>query len=108
MPAHAPASRASCTVRIVPATLGDDGPILGCAWLARQTLREPVPTRLSRDASSGLASAERKHLEAVEGRVFDVQRFRCMAVPEFARTCSSRVRHALPVVRQPGITAAYP
>ncbi len=25
-------------VRIAPAALGDDGPILGCAWLARQTL----------------------------------------------------------------------
>jgi glucokinase len=24
-------------VRIVPAALGDDGPILGCGWLARQT-----------------------------------------------------------------------
>jgi hypothetical protein len=27
-------------VRIVPAELGDDGPILGCGWLARQTLAE--------------------------------------------------------------------
>ena len=27
-------------VRIVPAELGDEGPILGCGWLARQTLAE--------------------------------------------------------------------
>jgi len=27
-------------VRIVPAELGDDGPLLGCGWLARQTLSE--------------------------------------------------------------------
>ncbi|NJN92815.1 MAG: ROK family protein [Anaerolineales bacterium] len=28
----------AATVRIVPASLGDDGPILGCGWLARQAL----------------------------------------------------------------------
>jgi glucokinase len=28
-----------CRVRIVPTALGDDGPILGCAWLARRVLR---------------------------------------------------------------------
>jgi predicted NBD/HSP70 family sugar kinase len=27
-------------VRIMPAELWDDGPILGCAWLARQALRD--------------------------------------------------------------------
>jgi hypothetical protein len=27
-------------VRIAPAGLGDDGPILGCGWLARQALLE--------------------------------------------------------------------
>jgi hypothetical protein len=25
-------------VRIVPTALGDDGPLLGCAWLARQAV----------------------------------------------------------------------
>jgi glucokinase len=28
-------------VRIVPAALADDGPILGCGWLARQALERP-------------------------------------------------------------------
>jgi glucokinase len=28
----------ACQVRIMPVALGDDGPILGCAWLARQRL----------------------------------------------------------------------
>jgi glucokinase len=35
VPLHAYASVA-CRVRIVPTTLGDDGPVLGCAWLARR------------------------------------------------------------------------
>jgi glucokinase len=30
----------AATVRILPATLGDDGPILGCGWLARQISRQ--------------------------------------------------------------------
>jgi len=30
----------SATVRIVANELGEDGPILGCGWLARQTLIE--------------------------------------------------------------------
>jgi glucokinase len=30
----------SCRVRIVATELGDDGPILGCGWLARQILRQ--------------------------------------------------------------------
>ena len=29
----------ACKVRIAPVALGDDGPILGCGWLARQVLR---------------------------------------------------------------------
>jgi predicted NBD/HSP70 family sugar kinase len=28
-------------VRIVASELGDDGPILGCSWLARQALGQP-------------------------------------------------------------------
>ncbi len=30
----------AATVRILPAALGDDGPILGCGWLARQISRQ--------------------------------------------------------------------
>jgi hypothetical protein len=30
----------SSRVRIMPAELGDDGPILGCGWLARQSLKK--------------------------------------------------------------------
>lgn len=29
----------ACNVRIVPVALGDDGPILGCGWLARELLK---------------------------------------------------------------------
>jgi glucokinase len=29
----------ACKVRIAPVALGDDGPSLGCGWLARQVLR---------------------------------------------------------------------
>ena len=39
VPQHAHRSVAS-RVRIVASELADDGPILGCAWLARQALRE--------------------------------------------------------------------
>lgn len=34
----------SARVRIVPTALGDDGPILGCAWLARQLVAGPLLT----------------------------------------------------------------
>jgi glucokinase len=43
---HAVSSR----VRIVPSQVGDDGPILGCGWLARQTL-----------SGSALASTKTTH-----------------------------------------------
>jgi glycyl-radical enzyme activating protein/glucokinase-like ROK family protein len=61
-----------CGVQIVATELGDDGPILGCAWLARQALSEhKQPT----SKPQRIAISERDRLEKVEGVVFDVQRF---------------------------------
>jgi glucokinase len=37
---HCSYQSVSCRVRIVATELGDDGPILGCGWLARQILRQ--------------------------------------------------------------------
>jgi glycyl-radical enzyme activating protein/glucokinase-like ROK family protein len=63
-----------CEIRILPTELGDDGPILGCAWLARHALCEAQPTKqLAKPVV--IASDEREELEAVAGFVFDVQRF---------------------------------
>jgi glycyl-radical enzyme activating protein/glucokinase-like ROK family protein len=63
-----------CGIQIVATELGDDGPILGCAWLARQALgevgRKNPSFKLQRSAAS-----ERERLEKVEGVVFDIQRF---------------------------------
>lgn len=63
-----------CGVKIVASDLDTDGPILGCAWLARQA------TRLSAQMSArpkprSMSSIVREQLEQVEGVVFDVQRF---------------------------------
>jgi glycyl-radical enzyme activating protein/glucokinase-like ROK family protein len=79
-----------CEIRIVPAALVNDGPILGCAWLARQALRDALPAAhttmgvttvttmgsiATAAAPGSVTSAERAALESVEGYVFDVQRF---------------------------------
>lgn len=63
-----------CEIRIVPTELGDEGPILGSAWLARQILGENRSTTHS-ITTTGIAEPERAELEAVTGFVFDVQRF---------------------------------
>ena len=63
-----------CGVQVIATELGDDGPILGCAWIARQALAESRQTAV-RSGSSRLIASERANLEQVEGMVFDVQRF---------------------------------
>ncbi len=73
LPQHAYRS-VGCGVQIIPTELGDDGPILGCAWMARDALRELGPHK-KRSTGVRLAEAERARLEKVEGVVFDVQRF---------------------------------
>jgi len=64
----------SCGIQIVATELGNDGPILGCASLAREALikfghshEAPQPKRLM--------TPERERLKKVEGVIFDVQRF---------------------------------
>lgn len=60
-------------IRIVSTELADDGPILGCAWLARQALGEArlaTPARRESPTPTDYAA-----LAEVEGLVFDVQRF---------------------------------
>ena len=65
-----------CTLGIVPAELGDDGPVLGCALLARQALHEQRRARFPDQLHDRrLTPPERATLEAVEGMVFDIQRF---------------------------------
>jgi glycyl-radical enzyme activating protein/glucokinase-like ROK family protein len=67
-----------CGVHLITSELGDDGPILGCAWLARQaqTDRKTIPTVAQPHANPArLLPSERTRLEQVEGVVFDVQRF---------------------------------
>lgn len=81
-----------CGVRIVATELGDDGPLLGCAWMARDALeisrskpagktgrvklpgeQTAVPAGGQEIAMAGVSEKER--LEAVEGTVFNIQRF---------------------------------
>ncbi len=64
----------SCEIGIVPAELGDDGPILGCAWLARQ-LRHGHGAHGGGSMPRRLTHSEQTRLEQVEGMVFDIQRF---------------------------------
>ncbi len=63
-----------CGIQILATELGDDGPILGCAWMARQAMRESGHHKKAAK-SRRLAASERTRLEKVEGVVFDVQRF---------------------------------
>jgi pyruvate formate lyase activating enzyme len=61
-------------VRILRAALADDGPLLGCAWLARQAVeagRPHTPTAHPID----LTASQRVRLEKVEGVIFDIQRY---------------------------------
>ena len=81
VPAHCYRS-VGCGVRIVATELGDDGPLLGCAWLARDALAKanaPAGTAARQPlAEPGMpppALSERARLEQVEGIIFNVQRF---------------------------------
>lgn len=63
-----------CGVRIVATELGDDGHILGCAWMARDALAEArIAAPPISDPAAQSSSAVRP--EDVEGMVFNVQRF---------------------------------
>lgn len=76
MPSHCYRS-VGCGVRIVATELGDDGHILGCAWMAREALAEERSRDMAADttgkAGSGLSAQTRP--EQVEGVLFNVQRF---------------------------------
>jgi glycyl-radical enzyme activating protein/glucokinase-like ROK family protein len=76
VPAHCYRSVGS-NVRIVATELGEDGHILGCAWLARHALAEA--SRKSAGESQAVSPAEdhstEPRLEDVEGLLFNVQRF---------------------------------
>lgn len=63
-----------CEIRIVPTELAEDGAILGCAWLAREALRNSHHSTLPAKPGT-LTPSERAALEKVEGFVFDIQRF---------------------------------
>jgi glycyl-radical enzyme activating protein/glucokinase-like ROK family protein len=63
-----------CAVRIVATELGDDGHILGCAFMAREALAESRATT-SFIAESVASSIAPSRPEDVEGMVFNVQRF---------------------------------
>ncbi len=65
-----------CAVQLLATEIGEDGPILGCAWLARQALLEAraAPPSITIARSSAI-NAEIAQLEKVSGLVFDVQRF---------------------------------
>jgi glycyl-radical enzyme activating protein/glucokinase-like ROK family protein len=69
LPKHAFRS-VGCGLRVVATELGDDGPVLGCAWLARQALKQSPQTH-----PYAIQAVERAKLEAVEGIIFNVQRF---------------------------------
>jgi glycyl-radical enzyme activating protein/glucokinase-like ROK family protein len=69
LPRHAFRS-VGCGLRVLATELGDDGPVLGCAWLARRALEQSPQTHSQR-----VQAAERARLEAVEGIIFNVQRF---------------------------------
>jgi pyruvate formate lyase activating enzyme len=73
LPNHAYRS-VGCGVKVLATELGDDGPILGCAWLARGALANAA-TRQTNALPDCLYASEREHLETVEGIVFDIQRF---------------------------------
>jgi glycyl-radical enzyme activating protein/glucokinase-like ROK family protein len=63
-----------CAVRIVATELGDDGHILGCAFMAREALAESrAATPLIAESVASSISPSRP--EDVEGMVFNVQRF---------------------------------
>jgi len=70
-----------CGVRIVATELGDDGPLLGCARMAREALAnaraECAASRAVGDLGPGTPARlpERARLEKVEGIIFNVQRF---------------------------------
>lgn len=76
MPAHCYRS-VGCGVRIVATELGDDGHILGCAWMAREALAEAQNGNDLASVTSNAAAPllEERKLEDVEGMVFNVQRF---------------------------------
>lgn len=79
VPAHCYRS-VGCAVRIVATELGDDGPLLGCAWMARDALAQ---AREQGESQAGVAArrletgkvSETARLENIEGVVFNVQRF---------------------------------
>ncbi|MCC7209148.1 MAG: glycyl-radical enzyme activating protein [Anaerolineae bacterium] len=69
LPDHAYRS-VGCGVRVLATELGDDGPLLGCAYMARQAAAE------SAAALVGLpATVEATDWALVEGVVLDIQRF---------------------------------
>ncbi len=63
-----------CGVKIVASDLDTDGPILGCAWLARNLPEIDIIVE-TKTPSFTLSESERKTLEDTEGIVFDIQRF---------------------------------
>jgi glycyl-radical enzyme activating protein/glucokinase-like ROK family protein len=71
-----------CGIRIVATELGEDGPLLGCAWMARDALARAhsqvgaaVPQSAADFRMAAKTLSERDRLERVEGMVFNVQRF---------------------------------
>jgi glycyl-radical enzyme activating protein/glucokinase-like ROK family protein len=66
-------------VRLIASEIGDDGPILGCAWLARQAAvgQELRAAGQDHPLSVGLHEAFQAEpsLASVEGVIFDIQRF---------------------------------
>lgn len=69
-----------CAVRIVATEIGEDGHLLGCAWLARHALEQAnreseLAVSESNQGSPAEEPSEQGHLEDVQGVVFNVQRF---------------------------------
>ncbi len=110
-------------IQLIASEIGDDGPILGCAWLARQTngqtprlpaaevaaLVSPDPVGFSsNEPETGLAA-----LEAVEGTIFDIQRFSVHDGPGirtnvFLKGCSLRCAWcANPESQRPQLELAF-
>jgi glycyl-radical enzyme activating protein/glucokinase-like ROK family protein len=76
VPAHCYRS-VGCGVRIVTTEVGDDGHLLGCAWMAREALAEARGngSPMIGAPGTGSQSHDEAMLEDVEGILFNVQRF---------------------------------